>query len=178
MTTREYLHDVAVARLGNYGKGSAQVEALWRRVLEPGSPVAAQVKNYASTKDWCGGHILDCLHEAGLAKDVFWKDGSGFVLRLVARGLLKVTRKPQMMDIGIKAGPPTNRVWHHFWFEGGELPANWDSLDGNTPVCARKHHTWLDPTVTFYDIGGLLPALPEAGFVRGQEHSVPGIQDK
>ncbi len=174
MTTRDYLLDCARAKLGDYRKGSPEVEALWSRVLEPGSDAAKQVKAYAKTKDWCGGFTLDALREARLT-DAYWRDGSGYVLRVLgARTAVKV---PKPGDIGIRVGPKGHEVYHHFIVEEWRDPNDWTSLDGNTPTAARKRHSSLDPTIVFYSIEKLLPAQPEAGFVRGQEFSVPGIQD-
>jgi hypothetical protein len=175
MTTREYLLDCARAKLGDYRKGSPEVEALWGRVLEPGSLAAQQVKSYAKTKDWCGGFTLDCLREAKLT-EFYWKDGSGYVIRLLGYG--SVTKSPKPGDIGIRVGPKENPVYHHFLVERWAGPNDWDSIDGNTPTCARKHHTSLDPTTVFYSIEKLLPAMPEAGFARDGEFAVPGVQDK
>lgn len=174
MTTREFLIDTAVSKLGNYGKGSPEVIAIWRDVLSPALS-DQQVKVFAQTSEWCGAFVLNCLREAKITPDLHWKIGSGFVLPLLAK---HVTKTPQPGDIGIRAGAPGHEVWHHFLVERWNGPGDWDSIDGNSPTAARHHHTSLDSTITFYDISSLLPALPEGGFVRGQPFSVPGIEDK
>lgn len=174
MTTREYLLDCARAKLGSYAKGSPEVEGIWNRVLDP-AHLPAPVKTYAKTKDWCGGYTLDCLREAKLT-DTFWQDGSGYVLRLL--GAKSATRAPKPGDVGIRVGPKGREVYHHFLVERWNGPTDWDSLDGNTPICERKHHAALDATIVFYSIEKLLPEMPEAGFARDGEFAVGGIQDE
>lgn len=177
MTTREFLLDCARSKLGDYAKGSPEVEALWRRVLDPIAWTDAQVIEYAKTKDWCGGYTLDCLREAQLT-DVFWKNGSGYVVPLLGYG--SVTKTPKPGDVGIREkNPATGKpVYHHFLVEEWNGPNDWTSLDGNAPTCARKHHTSLDPTIVFYSIEKLLPKLPEAGFSSESPFAVPGVQEK
>lgn len=177
VTTREYLLDVARLRLGDYRKGSPEVQAIWRRVLDPVKWTDAMVAQYAKTKDWCGGLQLDLLREARLIPESeYWQDGSGFVLRLL--GYKSVTKTPKPGDIGIRVGPKGREIYHHFMVEEWRGPSDWSSIDGNTPTCARKLHTSLDPTTVFYSIEKLLPPMPEAGFLRTDPYAVPGIQDK
>lgn len=176
MTVRDRILGVAASKIGAYGKGSPEVEAIWRDVLDA-SVGNAEIPQFAKHNEWCGGFVLNCLREAGVT-DVHWKIGSGFVLSLL--GAKSATKTPQPGDIGIRQGSPPHLVYHHFFVEKYAGHDDWDSIDGNSPNCSRHHHVWLDPTITFYSIAALLPAqepLPEAGFVRGQEFSVPGIQD-
>lgn len=49
----------------------------WRAVL-PTHWTDAQVDQY-QFKHWCGGFTLFCLHAAGLAAGVHWRDGLGYV---------------------------------------------------------------------------------------------------
>jgi len=174
MTTREYLIDVAASKLGDYVKGSREVEAIWRDVL-PESWTDQQVKSYAKTKDWCGGLVLKCLREAKLT-EVHWQDGSGFVIPLL--GYASVTKTPKPGDIGIRVGPKWHEVYHHFLVVTWDSPHGWGSIDGNAPTCVRRHHTSLDPTIVFYSIEKLLPAIPEAGFSSDSPFAVPGVQEK
>lgn len=44
-------------------------------------------------KHWCGGLALWALKKAGLAKDVNWEIGKGFLYKL------KITKKPEVGDI-------------------------------------------------------------------------------
>jgi hypothetical protein len=155
VTTRDYLLDIARSKLGDYRKGSPEVEAIWERVLE-GTHSPAQLKQYADTKDWCGGYTLDCLRDAGLT-DVLWRDGSGYVIRLL--GYKSVTKSPKPGDIGIRVGPKLKPVYHHFIVTAWSGPDDWDSIDGNTPICEERHHTSLDPTIVFYSIDKLLPPV-------------------
>lgn len=173
MTTREFLIDVAVAKLGKYGKGSPQVEAIWRRVL-PATTTDPQVKQAAEKLEWCGAFVLDCLREAKLT-DAVWRLGEGFVLRTLKPSA--ATKNPKPGDIGIRVGPASKPLNHHFLVEAWNGPKDWTSLDGNSPHAARHHHRSLDRTTTFYSIEKLLPLLPEPGFLPGQIHSVPGIQE-
>lgn len=175
MTTREYLRDKIEESLGNYRKGSPEVAAIWERVADM---PPAQANSYGKTADWCGGYVLDRLHAAGLALKTRWKVGLGFVIALL--GYDSITKTPKMGDIGIRQKDPRSGkdVWHHFFVARWNGPTDWDSWDGNSPGAALKHHTSLDPSITFYSIEELLPVMPEAGFVRGQEHSVPGVQDE
>lgn len=159
MSSRDCLLEIARSKIGRYAKGSPEVEALWSRVLDPAKHPPAQVKQYAKTKDWCGGLTLDCLREAQLT-NVFWLDGSGYVIRLL--GYKSVTKSPKPGDIGIRVGPKEDPVYHHFLVERWGGPKDWDSVDGNTPYCERKHHTSLDPTIVFYSIAKLLPAQEPA----------------
>jgi hypothetical protein len=176
MTVRDRILEVAAGKIGNYGKGSPEVEAIWREVLDDTVSDAA-IKDFAKHNEWCGGFVLSCLRQAGVT-DAHWKIGQGFVLNtLTARAAIK---QPQPGDIGIRQGTAPHLVYHHFFVERYNGPEDWDSIDGNSPFCARHHHTSLDPTTIFYSIATLLPAeepLPEAGFLRGQKFSVPGIQD-
>ncbi len=176
MTARDRILEVAASKIGPYGKGSPEVEAIWRDVLEP-SVSGPQVKQFAKNSEWCGGFVLCCLREAGVTA-AHWKIGSGFVLGLL--GSKAAIQTPLPGDIGIRQGAASHPVFHHFFVERYASPTDWDSIDGNSPHCDRHHHTALDPTITFYSIASLLPLeaeLPEAGFVRGQKFSVPGIQD-
>jgi hypothetical protein len=174
MTTREFLVDLAVAKLGQYGKGSPQVEAIWRRVL-PANVTDRQVTQLAVSLEWCGAFVLDCLREARLT-DATWILGQGFVLKTLKRSAATKTPKPG--DVGIRVGPATRPLNHHFLVEAWSRNDDWSSLDGNSPHASRHHHTSLDPTTTFYSVEKLLPVLPPAGFLPGQPHSVPGIQEQ
>jgi hypothetical protein len=177
MTTREYLLDVWRSKLGDYRKGSPEVLALWQSVVEPGKYSEAQVEQLAETQDWCGVLQLACLREAGLLPDTYWQLGSGFVLRKLGDA---VTKTPEPGDLWVIRRWPgaTEDVWHHSGVLRWGGPNDWDSYDGNSPGCEINHRIKVFPTTTFYSIRKLLPVLPEAGFVRGQEHSVPGVQDK
>jgi hypothetical protein len=169
VTTRTKIVEVAVSKLGGYVTGSPEVYAIWRDVLEPAT-TDAQVLQFAAEAAWCGGFVLHCLRQAGVATDVHWQIGTGFVLR-VLRGS-SATKEPRPGDIGIYTG----KLWHHILVERWNGASDWASIEGNTPRCERKQHTRLDASLTFYNIEKLLP-LPEAGFLRGQPFSVPGIQD-
>lgn len=177
MSTREYLLDVARSKLGDYRKGSPEVIAIWKDVLSP-SLGAAVIEQYAKgNADWCGAFTLHCLREAKLL-DEHWQIGSGYVLRAIgAKAAVKV---PKPGDIGIIQRWPgaTKDAWHHYLVANWDAPTSWTSIDGNSPGVTMKRHDTVLPTTTFYSIEKLLPALPEAGFLRDGEFAVPGVQDK
>lgn len=50
-----------------------------------------------SKEDWCGGFVLWCLHQVGLARDRRWIMGKGFILTPPFN--LQTTRDPQPGDI-------------------------------------------------------------------------------
>jgi hypothetical protein len=52
----------------------------YARLVLPTAWSDFQVQQYADTKEWCGLFNLWCLKEAGLAQDIFWRDGLGFLL--------------------------------------------------------------------------------------------------
>lgn len=83
-----------VAEIGTQQKGSVQVFGYWRSVLGP-EWSDDEVWKYSREKSWCGGFYLWGLHECGVATDVFWTDGEGFVDQCK----LKMTRNPQPADI-------------------------------------------------------------------------------
>jgi hypothetical protein len=177
MTTRDFLLDVWRSKLGDYQKGSPEVLALWKAVVEPGKYTPAQVEQFAEDLDWCGVLQLACLREAKLT-DRYWKLGSGFVLALL--GADAATKTPEPGDLWVIRRWPgaTKDVWHHSGVMTWNGPSDWESYDGNSPGCEINHRITVFPTTTFYSIRKLLPAIPEAGFVRGQAFSVPGVQDK
>ena len=176
MTTREYFLDVLRSKLGDYRKGSPEVLALWQSVVEPDRYTHGQIVQLANDLDWCGVLQLACLREAKLL-DTYWKLGSGFVLRDI--GTKAAVKVPKPGDIAILQRRPGAKkdVWHHFAVSRWEGSSDWSSIDGNAPTCVEKHHTRVLPTTTFYSIDALLPEMPEAGFPRDGEFSVPGVQD-
>lgn len=173
--TRARIIEVASAEIGPGRRAD-----YWREVLgyDPG------IK-----KAWCGCFCLWVLHQVGLARDHKWGiDGSGMVGPLK----LKRTLTPSRGDIGYLDQP----YQHHFLFNY-EHDGWIFSVDGNqrspNTVCEQRRRK---AGLAFYSISSLLdlgdsdrdtdplppadeePTLPEGGFLRGQEFSVPGIQDK
>lgn len=146
MTTRDLILEIAAAAIGPGGKGSPKVEAIWRDVLPP-SWTDTQVKQYAATKEWCGGFALWCLRRAGIAQGIHWQDGLGFL----GPAHLKQTQAPQRGDIVIKPKP----FWHHAIYDF-ESPQDdlVHVIAGNTPTVDRQRiHK---PLVVFYSIEPLL----------------------
>ena len=99
---------------------------------------------------WCGGFALYCLHTAGVALDVRWHLGSGFLLQ--PPHPLRVTHSPLPGDIGYVDKP----FQHHLICEAvdGTLV---HSIDGNQPDVRRK--TRALSQVVFYSIEPYLAAL-------------------
>ena len=104
-------------------------------------------------KHWCGGFALQCLKDAGLALDVYWRDGLGFV---EPQGLRRVT-VPQPGDVA--------------WFVANSHYAvvervrgnMFDSIDGNQgktlqhPAIGLRSRP-LSSAKVFYSIESLLEA--------------------
>lgn len=66
------------AEIGPQQKGSIQVFEYWRSVLGP-EYSGEEVWEYSRKKSWCCGFFLWGLHQVGVATDVHWVDGRGFV---------------------------------------------------------------------------------------------------
>ncbi|HEY3496151.1 MAG TPA: hypothetical protein VGK73_15740 [Polyangiaceae bacterium] len=66
------------AEIGPQQKGSQQVFDYWRSALGP-EWSGEDVWEYSRKKSWCGGFFLWGLHHVGVATDVYWLDGRGFV---------------------------------------------------------------------------------------------------
>jgi hypothetical protein len=169
-TSRERLSQVTDTRARIIEVASAEIGPgrradYWREVLgyDPG------VK-----KAWCGVFCLWVLHQVGLAREHKWGiDGSGMVGPLH----LKRTVTPSRGDICYLDQP----FQHHFLFDY-EHDGKIFSVDGNQPDVRQRVRPKAG--IAFFSISSLLDAdardtdpLPEAGFLRGQEFSVPGIQD-
>jgi len=111
-------------------------------------------------KSWCGVFALSCLVLEGLwpAGAERWRDGSGFVLRGVADGLLRVTKFPSPGDVAV-FGPP---LWHHAIVAAEVVSGKVATVDGNVlgPVegVAEKVHAVTGQTV-FYSIAPLISEL-------------------
>lgn len=145
MTQRDRILEIAASKLGQYGKGSPEVYAIWRDVLPP-SWSDQQVHQYANTKEWCGGFALHCLRLAGVT-DAHWQDGIGFL------GPLHLHRVPwpKPGDIAIKEHPFS----HHMLVEWWNNDNDWGDLAGNTPFAARHRHR-SSVGIAYYSIDPLL----------------------
>lgn len=108
----------------------------------------------ASTKvDWCGIFCLAMLHEAGVALDVKWIPGLGF---LEVQHLTR-TKAPQPGDVFYKAHNQHHGLVESFDPVTGRLT----SIEGNTPSVQRLVHD--HPTeVTYYSIEKFLGAFYQA----------------
>jgi hypothetical protein len=158
VTTRAYV--VELAR-GELGKSDPAV--YWREVLGP-----KWVGPYP--KHWCGAFCLWALRQAGLT-DWEWEVGKGFLWRL------QRTKTPEPGDIGYVDQP----FQHHFLVTEADRHTI-SSVDGNQGTPGVQARSRVANKHTYFSIAALLSVaeakLPEAGFVRGQEFSVPGVQDK
>src|SRR6187551_3878327 len=98
---------------------------------------------------WCGGFALYCLHTAGLARDVFWKLGAGFLLQKPHP--LKTVKLPLPGDIGYDDLP----YRHHYIVErvDGDVV---HSIDGNQPDVRRKKRPLGDPELVYFSIAPFL----------------------
>lgn len=132
----------AEAEIGPQQKGSHEVFGYWREVL-PRTWTDAQVKQYAATKHWCGGFALWCLHQAGVAKDVTWRDGLGFC----EVEHLPRTKSPQPGDIAYTDQPFQHHAIVHS-LDGGILV----TIDGNQPDCRKRTRPLPTSGIHFYSI--------------------------
>jgi hypothetical protein len=137
----------ATTLLGPYGKGSPEVYEIWRDVCDPAWS-DSQVREYAKTREWCGGFALHALRLGG-ATQAHWKDGVGFIGPLG----LHVTHTPNPGDIAVKAHP----FAHHMVIEAYNNAGDWWDFAGNTAEGAARHHHTSIEGITFYSIGPLLP---------------------
>lgn len=142
---RDRVIEIAQAEIGPQTKGSAKVYGYWRDVL-PATLTDAQVKHFAAKAEYCGGFALWCLRQAGLAKDVDWKIGQGFLYQLPQ------TRTPSRGDIGYLPQP----FQHHLLF-AYEHDGKVHSIDGNQPDVREK--TRPRQGMVFYSIQPLIDAV-------------------
>lgn len=130
---------------------------------------------------WCGGFVLYCLHTAGLALDVRWRIGAGFLLQKPHP--LRPVKVPLPGDIGYLDKP----FQHHFVVESVDDAGMVHSVDGNQPDVRRKSRSIHTPTLTFYSIAPFLPVelpspsqpppAPRKGFATPAEvqHALNGL---
>jgi peptidoglycan hydrolase-like protein with peptidoglycan-binding domain len=166
----------ARGQIGPQGKGSPQVYAYWRDVLPP-SWSDALVRQYAKTKDWCGGFALWCLRAAGLAQSTRWLDGIGFL----GPAKLPRTASPEPGDVAFFPQPFQHHAVVVSWERIADLVkapgkpdkahARWRlvTIDGNQPD-VRERTREIVPSlrpgeVAFYSIEPMLraeaPTVPD-----------------
>ncbi len=127
----------------------------WRAVCPP-PWTDAQVDQY-QYKHWCGAFTLYCLKQAGLALEIFWKDGIGYV----EPHHLAHVRIPQPGDVAY-----FEHNSHYAIVESvRQLPTGavvFDSIDGNqgktlaTPSIKRYSSRAVESVKAFYSIESLL----------------------
>lgn len=144
---RAKLLEWAKGEIGPQGKGSAKVFAYWRAALPP-CVTDEQVKGFAAKAEWCGGFCLAGLKAVGLAKNVFWEIGKGFL----GPAGLKQTRTPSRGDVGYLHAP----FQHHLLFDY-EYDGKVHSVDGNQPDCREKVRPRAG--MVFYSIQPLIDAV-------------------
>ncbi len=125
---RAELLEWAKVEIGPQAKGSRKVESYWRACL-PANVSDAQVKQFAAKAEWCGAFCLAGLKAVGLAKNVFWVVGKGFL----GPAGLKQTRTPSRGDVGYLHSP----FQHHLLFDY-EYDGKVYSVDGNQPDVREK----------------------------------------
>lgn len=101
-----------IVRIANDYVGSGEDRAFYQSACLP--------DNYSG--EWCGIFALFVLHMAGVANDVCWEVGKGFLYRLSR------TTQPQPGDIAYKDAP-----WQHHAIVESYDPANktFVGIDGN-----------------------------------------------
>lgn len=98
---------------------------------------------------WCGIFALYCLHEAGLARDICWQIGGGFVRENPQA--FPVTISPHPGDIGVQTHPP----WHHVLVaeRSGNLLTTIAGNTGPSPgVVGESTASVADPGWCWYSI--------------------------
>ena len=131
---------VVDAATGELGPG--RVAEYWRDVLGPawvGPP----------PPHWCGAFALWCLHQAGLALDVQWRVGRGFLM--VGRRPLNATTSPQPGDIVYHTKFQHHAIVSHVL---GDKVHTIDGNQGNIngfPVRTKRHIKGA-PGVTYFSI--------------------------
>lgn len=148
--SRQDIIDTAAKRIGN-----PSTDDIWRGVLKPSD------YQPGITKAWCGAFALDCLHGAGVALDVMWIFGKGFL------GRLPITKDPQPGDIAYYDKP----YQHHAIVEsvdGGTLHTidgnqghGFDPLTGKAGTTCRRVHRPVSHGV-YYSIAPWLPKTEPA----------------
>lgn len=135
-----------------------------RRIAYWESALGYEIHDFAEIAKlaWCGGFALYCLHAAGLAKDVHWRIGRGFLLQ-PPHPLPRVA-VPLPGDIGYQNSP----FQHHFVVEHVEA-GKVHSIDGNQPDVRRKVRA-IGPALAFFSIA---PLLALAGV--SDEPTDPGV---
>ncbi|HXJ47944.1 MAG TPA: CHAP domain-containing protein [Candidatus Acidoferrum sp.] len=130
-----------IVEIARAEKGAGRVEEYWKDVLGP-SWVGPHPQH------WCGAFALWCLHQAGIAHDVRWVVGKGFLYHLHT----KDPWRAQAGDIVYFDKP----YQHHAIF-ADRIGATIDTIDGNQPgVTERLRH--LTGGIAVFDITPLLPA--------------------
>ncbi len=127
----------------------------WRATLPP-AWTDAQVDQY-QYKHWCGAFTLYCLKQAGLALEIFWKDGIGYV----EPNHFRHVKIPEPGDVAYFAHNSHYAIVEavHTSPMGGVF---FDSIDGNqgktlaTPSIKRYSSRAIESVAAFYSIESLL----------------------
>jgi hypothetical protein len=140
---RQAVVDAAVAELG--------ADTHEKRIRYWESALGYEIHHFEEIAKlaWCGGFALYCLHTAGLALDVHWRIGAGFLLQK-PHPLPRIAI-PLPGDIGYLDKP----FQHHFVVESVDGDTV-HSVDGNQPDVRRKTRSLHAPTLTFFSIAPFL----------------------
>lgn len=147
---RAELLEWAKGQIGPQVKGSREVEGYWRACLAPNVVTDAQVKQFAAKAEWCGAFCLAGLKAVGLAENVYWEIGKGFI----GPAGLRTTKTPSRGDVGYLHSP----FQHHLLFDY-EYDGKIFSVDGNQPDCREKKRPRQG--MVFYSIQPLIDAVSE-----------------
>lgn len=130
---------VVHAALGEVSLGDPQ--KYWN-IVAPG-------KTVAKGTSWCGGFALWALKQAGLAKDIFWEFGKGFLYHL------PITHTPQPGDIAYIDKP----YQHHAVVQAVSPTGTVSLINGNgTDGKVSLSDTPMSHVTAFYSIQPLLGA--------------------
>jgi hypothetical protein len=135
MGIRETIIAIARAEIG-----PGRIETYWQDVLGPDS-------HPPRPRHWCGAFALWCLRRAGLAADVRWRIGYGFLE--VER--LPKTREPKPGDVAYFDRP----LQHHALFEAHTADGFLLTVDGNQPDVRAQRRLYPSGAV-FYSIEPLI----------------------
>lgn len=113
---------------------------------------------YKKGGQWCGVFALAMLHDAGVATDVMWTIGAGF-LEIPGRVLPK-TKTPKPGDICYQDRPYQHHSIVEYLRDG--MLATIDGNSGNAPGAVTRRVRPLPGDVVFYSIEPWLPADDKA----------------
>ena len=141
---------IVQAAAGQLGARDHRVADYWRDVL------GVSWQGGVFPPQWCGAFALWCLHQAGVAADVQWRIGLGFLL--MPPHSLAATGIPQPGDVSYRGSP----FQHHAIVESCDIVHGIvRTIDGNQgppDYIRRSHHALADKAFTHFSISPLIAA--------------------